>query len=85
MSDFDDIDYDQRADEVYQEYLVQKEIDKLEKALSDMFHMYKQTKANLRWLVDHSVAAGSISKAKGAELLGIPLIDYVNENFPENE
>lgn len=40
---------------------------------------------NLRWLVDHSVAAGSISKAKAAELLGIPLIDYVNENFSETE
>ena len=40
---------------------------------------------NLRWLVDHSVAAGSISKVKGAELLGIPLIDYVNENLQENE
>lgn len=132
MSDFNDIDYDQRADEVYQEYLHQQDIDKLKdmytkleakyddlrmqdmpraitnltdictdfreqndrlekalaneiRALDDLFQMYTKQSTTLRWLVDHSVAAGSISKAKGAELLGIPLIDYVNENFSETE
>jgi hypothetical protein len=30
---------------------------------------------SLEWLVRHSIETASISKAKGAELLGIPLID----------
>jgi hypothetical protein len=30
---------------------------------------------NLIWLVKRSIEAGNISRAKGSELLGIPLID----------
>ena len=30
---------------------------------------------NLEWLVKHSIKSGSISKARGAELLNMPLID----------
>ncbi len=125
MSDYDDRDYDAIADAVYQEYLVEKEIDKLKNMyaelqtkydtlrmqdmpkainqlteicqtqrtssadllaeLNKIYMAYSKQTTTLRWLVGHSVAAGSISKAKGAELLGIPLIDYVNENFSESQ
>lgn len=131
MSDYDDRDYDKLAEDSYNEYILQKQLDKLlekykslekkydelrmldmprtianltdismdireqndrlEKALAneiravnDLFNIYNEKCSTLRWLVDHSVAAGSISKAKASELLGIPLIDYVNENFKGN-
>ena len=34
---------------------------------------------NLRWLVEHAIDTAAISKAKGAELLNIPLIDFINK------
>lgn len=35
----------------------------------------EETQKNLLWLVMHAIDSASISKAKGAELLGVSLID----------
>jgi hypothetical protein len=39
----------------------------------------EQLYENLKWLVYHSLNRAIISKAKAAELLGIPLIDFKYE------
>lgn len=40
----------------------------------------KDLKEKLEWLCNHSVEAGSISKAKASELLKISLIDYIHKD-----
>ena len=39
----------------------------------------KTLQNNLKWLVLHAIETTAISKAKGAELLGISLIDFIKE------
>ena len=36
---------------------------------------YRRIESSLLWLVKHAIDTASISRAKGAELLGVPLID----------
>lgn len=37
---------------------------------------YDDLYARHKWLIQHAWLTGSISKAKAAELLGVPLIDF---------